>query len=114
MLMDFLTTEMIVMDKTTEEDKEFGGIITVWKEGAHFMGNLVPKNSSEVRIAQQQGAKALYTLVTDKKIMLTRDMMVRRAADAANFRVTADSLDMAVPAFSAIQYAQCSVERVVL
>lgn len=112
--MRFLTTEMIVMDKTTEEDKEFGGIITVWKEGAHFMGTLVAKNSTEVRIAQQQGAKALYTLVTDKKIMLTRDMMVRRASDAADFRVTADSIDMKAPDFSAIQYAQCPVERVVL
>ena len=112
--MEFLTTDMIVMDKTTETDEEFGGIITSWKEGAHFKGNLVPKNSSEVRIAQQQGAKAIYTLVTDKKVSLTRDMVVRRASDGADFRITADSADMRVPSFSSILYAQCPAERVVL
>ena len=112
--MEFLNTDMVLMDKTSQTDPEFGGILTVWKEGAAFKGNLVPKNSADVRIAQQQGAKAIYTLVTDKKIVLSRGDVVRRAMDKADFRVTADSADMAVPAFSSIRYAQCPVERVVL
>lgn len=112
--MDFLNTDMVMMDKTTKPDPEFGGILTVWKEGAAFRANLVPISNTEIRIAEQQGAKALYTIVTDQKVMLSRGDFVRRVSDKATYRVTADSADMAVPAFSSIRYAQCPAERVVL
>lgn len=113
-LADYLTTKFVVMDKTTQEDKDFGGFITVWKEGAPFVGGLVMKNSADMLIAAQQGAKVIYTLVTDKKILLTRGMMVRRVQDKADFEITSDSVDMTTPARAGVQFSQVTAERVVL
>ena len=113
-LADYLNTDFVVMDKTTKKDEEFGGIITVWQEGAPVVGALVKKSSTEMLIAEQQGAKAIYTLVTDKKIVLTRGMMVRRVNDKANFEIKSDSADMTTPAHAGIQFSQVTAERVVL
>ena len=113
-LADYLTTDFVVLDKTTKKDEEFGGIVTVWKEGALFKGGLVLKNSTDVLIAEQEGAKPIYTLVTDKKIMLIRGMMVRRVQDKANFEIKSDSMDMMTPKKARIQFSQVTAERVVL
>ena len=110
----FLTTEYVVMDKTTQKDEEFGGIITVWKEGAPFVGHMVKRNDSTVLIAEQEGAKAIYTLVTDKKVVLERGMMIRRLEDKADFAIKSDPRDMQAPETSRLQFSQVIAERVVL
>lgn len=112
-LADYLNTDFLVLDKTTAPDP-FGGILTVYKEGAPFTGALVANSTTEMRIAQQGGAKQLYTLVVDRRIVLDRDTYFRRVKDGANFRLLSSTEDMTTPAFSSIQCSQASAERVVL
>lgn len=112
-LQDYLSTAFVLMDKTSVPDP-FGGILYQYKEGARFMGAAVMNNSTEMRIAQQSGAKTVYTLVVDQKIQLERDQIIRRVSDKADFRITTPTADMTTPANAVKRFSQASMERVVL
>lgn len=112
-LSDYLTTEFAIMDKKSQPDP-FGGILYVYTEGAHFFGGAVANNTTEMRIAQQDGAKAIYTLVVDQRIALERDQIIRRMEDQADFRLMTDSRDMATPPQAETKFSQATIERVVL
>lgn len=112
-LKDYLSTEFVLLDKTSVPDP-MGGILYQYTEGARFMGAAVMNNSTEMRIAQQSGAKTVYTLVVDKRIQLERDQLIRRVSDKADFRLTTDTRDMATPAKAMNQFSQANMERVIL
>lgn len=112
-LSDYLTTEFAIMDKKSQPDP-FGGILYVYTEGAHFFGGAVANNTTEMRIAQQGGAKSIYTLVVDRKVVLARDQIIRRLDDQADFRLMTDTRDMTTPPNAENQFSQATMERVVL
>ena len=113
MLADYLKTRFVLLDKVSVPDP-MGGILYTYQEGAEFLGGLVANNTTEMRIAQQTGAKALYTLVVDKKIVLEREQLFRRVDDGANFRVMTPTRDMTTPEKSGLKFSQATVERVTL
>ena len=112
-LADYLNTDFVVLDKTTVPDP-MGGILIKYQEGAPFRAALVPDRTTEMRIAQQNGARALYTLVVDRKIALERGTHIRRVQDQADFNLLSDTADMQAPVRSALRFSQASVERVKL
>ena len=113
MLADFLDEEYGLLDKVSMPDP-MGGILYVYEEGAHFFGKDVMDNSTDMRIAQQEGAKTLYTLVVDKKIILSRGQYVRRLGDKADFEIKTGTRDMTTPAMAETQFSQATMERVSL
>ena len=112
-LADYLKTDFVIMDRISVPDP-MGGVQYVYQQGAEFKAGVVADHSTEMQLAGQTGAKALYTLVVDKKIVLERDQIIRRADDGANFRLTTDTRDMTTPAKAMNQFSQASMERVVL
>lgn len=112
-LEDYLDVEYAIMDRVSVADP-MGGILYVYQEGAHFPGGAVLDNTSEMRIAQQGGAKAVYTLVVNKNIVLEREQIVRRLEDKADFVVTSPTRDMTTPEAATVQFSQATVERVTL
>lgn len=112
-LKDYLSTEFVILDKNSVPDP-MGGVLYVYTEGAAFKGAAVANTTTEMRIAQQSGAKQLYTLVVDKKVQLERDQIIRRVSDKAIFRITTPTSDMTAPAHAANQFSQAGMERVVL
>ena len=66
-----------MQDKTTVEDG-YGGVITVYNDGANFDAACVLDNSMQARAAEQQGVKALYTVTTNKSINLQFHDIFRR------------------------------------
>lgn len=113
MLSDFLDTEYALLDKVSMPDP-MGGILYGYQEGAHFFGKAVMDNSTDMRIAQQEGAKTVYTLVVDKKIILSRGQYVRRLDGKTDFEIKTDSRDMTTPAMAETRFSQVIIERVVL
>lgn len=113
LLSDYLKTEFAILDRISTPDP-MGGVIYTYQEGAHFFGGLVTNNTTEMRIAQQTGARSLYTIVVDKKIVLDRDQHIRRMEDGASFRLMTDTRDMTTPEKSRLKFSQATVERVVL
>lgn len=113
MLSDYLDTEFAILDRVSTPDS-FGGVTYSYREGAHFFGGMVKNTTTEMQIAEQNGAKSVYTLVVDLKITLERWQYVRRLSDAADYRITAPTRDMTAPKVSSLRFAQASMERVEL
>lgn len=112
-LEDYLDIEYAIMDKVSVPDP-LGGVMYEYREGAHFFGASVKDASTEMQIAQQSGAKAVYTLVVPKDIVLEREQIVRRLDDKADFRITSPTRDMTTPAIAVVQFSQATMERVTL
>lgn len=86
----------IMYDKTTAPDGR-GGIIASWVEGASFNAGIAINDTVEARIAQAQGAKAIYSIITTKDINLQYHDVLRRVSDGKIFRVTSDGDDNKTP-----------------
>lgn len=113
MLEDYLDEEFALLDKVSVPDP-MGGIMYKYQEGAHFFGQTLKDNSTEMKIAQQSGAKDVYTLVVLKPLELERKQLFRRLSDNADFTVTSPTRDMASPEKSGLKFSQATVERVTL
>lgn len=98
------------IDKTTAPDG-YGGIETVWKEGADFKAAIVLDSSMQARIAEKQGVTGLYTITTAKNINLQFHDVFRRDEDQKIFRVTSDGDDKHTPESAGLNMRQVSAEE---
>lgn len=113
MLSDYLNTEFALLDKVSRPDP-MGGVIYSYQEGAHFLGGMVKNATTEMVIAEQNGAKSTFTLVVDRKLELERGQIIRRLEDGGNYRITSPTRDMMTPASSALKFSQATMEVVEL
>lgn len=86
----------IMLDKRTLPDGR-GGTTTTWVEGAEFQAAIVYDTSIEASIAEAQGVKSLYKIVTTKAVNLQYHDVLRRQSDSKIFRVTSDGDDSKTP-----------------
>lgn len=98
------------IDKTTAPDG-YGGIETVWQEGADFKAAIVLDSSMQARIAEKQGVTGLYTITTAKNINLQFHDVFRRDEDQKVFRVTSDGDDNHTPDSAGLNMRQVSAEE---
>ena len=111
--MSLLTQAMescTMLDRTTSDDG-YGGIKTVWNDGAIFKAAAVLDNSIEARMAEKQGVTALYTITTGREINLQYHDVFRRERDQKIFRVTSDGDDKLTPASTRLNMRQVSAEE---
>ena len=97
--MSLLTAAMTactMIDKRTVSDGR-GGTTTAWAEGAAFQAAIVRDTAVEVRVAEAQGTKAIYTVTTAKTVNLQYHDVFRREEDGKIFRVTSDGDDNKTP-----------------
>ena len=99
-----------MLDRRTEPDG-YGGIQTVWTDGAAFQAAIVLDSSMQARTAAVQGVTALYTVTTRKNINLQYHDVFRRGSDNKIFRVTSDGDDKRTPASAALNMRQVSAEE---
>lgn len=102
---------LCVMDWISKPDGG-GGFVWDWQDGAPFDGGIVLNSTTEMRIAQQQGTKGIYTLTTRLDVPLEKGDVVKRIRDDALFKVTSDPADKKTPATSDISGVQVTMERV--
>ena len=112
-LLDNAFEACTLIDKTTQPDG-YGGIITVWTEGASFQAAIVLDNSIQARVAAVQGVTDLYTVTTRKAVNLQYHDVFRRESDKKIFRVTSDGDDKKTPASAALNMRQVSCNEYVL
>lgn len=101
------------IDKTTQNDG-YGGIETVWKEGADFNAAIVLNSSTQARVAEKQGVQGMYTITTEKDINLTFHDVFKRLSDGKIFRVTTKGDDNHTPASAGLNMRQVNAEEWVL
>lgn len=97
------------IDKTTKDDG-YGGIETVWQDGARFSAAAVVDSSLEARRAAKEGVTSLYTITTSKAVTLMYGEIVRRESDGQLFRITSNGTDNKTPRTAALDMRNVNAE----
>jgi len=111
-LLESMMDACVMMDKTTVSDGMFG-FTTTWVEGATFKAFVRKESAPEIKVAEQQGAKELFTVVVPMGVTLEYHDVFKRVSDGAIFRLTSNTMDgqtsdMASPP---VQVAKANCER---
>lgn len=109
-LVDEAMEKSYIMDKTTTPDG-YGGVKTVYTQGAEIQVAYSFDTSTQSRIAAQEGIANRYTLTTHKNVTLTFPDVVKRASDGQTFRVTSKGVDNATPSSAGLDLRQVEAEE---
>lgn len=109
-LLDEAMESCVILNKQTADDG-YGGYSTTWKDGASFKAAIVFDTSIEARVGEAQGVTSLYTVTTEKTLVLGFHEVFRRTRDGKIFRVTSDGDDKATPASANLNMRQCTAEE---
>lgn len=99
----------VIMDKTTEKDG-YGGVVTVWKEGAEIEAAIVQDGGIEQLTAQQRGWNGSYTVITPRTIIFMDGDVFKRISDGKMFRVTSDGTDDKTPKSAGLDMRKVKAE----
>ena len=109
-LLDVMMVDCVMLDRTTSPDG-YGGIKSVWQEGAPFQSAIAYSTSIETRMAAVQGVSSLYTVTTKKAINLQYHDVFRRLSDGKVFRVTSDGDDNKTPKTATLNMRNVTAEE---
>ena len=102
--------DCVLMEKKREPDGA-GGFITEWYEGATFRAAISVNTTTEAQIAEAQGIKRIYSVITNKNASLDYQDVFKRLTDGATFRVTSDGHDVVSPSSSVLNMSQVTAKR---
>lgn len=103
--------ECVMLNKTTVPDG-YGGRIDTWVESEFtFYAAIVYDTSIEARRAEAEGVTSLYTITTDKSIVLEYHEAFKRIRDGKIFRVTSDGDDRFTPKSATLNMRQVTAEE---
>lgn len=100
----------VMMDRITISDG-MGGFETAWTEGAEFDCAIVFDTSMESRTADKLGVTSLYTITTNKSVLLNYHDVIKRKRDGKIFRITSDGDDKFTPASATLNMRQVTAEE---
>lgn len=86
----------IVMDAIHRPDGR-GGFDTALSDGADIEAAITLDTSTAARVADQQGVKNLFTVVTPTHINLQPQTIIKRLRDGKMFKITSDGDDKRTP-----------------
>lgn len=109
-LIDEFKSPVCFLEKKRVPDGE-GGFVTTWQEGAKFSAAIAFDTSIEARVAEKQGVTSVYTISTEKSVVLEYHDVLKRLFDGKIFRVTSDGDDKYTPASSALDMRQVTAEE---
>lgn len=108
-LIDEYSENFTIIDKQTVPDG-YGGVETVYTDGATIQAALSFDNSTEGKTAQAAGITNLYTLTVKKTIQLDFHTVLRRESNGEIYRLTDDGTDNRTPASASLDMRQYSME----
>ena len=112
-LLDATRERCTLIDRRSSNDG-YGGIAYTWEDGASFDASIAFDSSTEALTAQAAGATALYSVLTDKSILLEFHDVFRRESDGAIFRVTTDGRDDKTPKTAGLNLRKVRAEKWVI
>lgn len=105
-----MAENFVMMDRISRKN-DYGGTDKVWIEGAAFQAVVIKNNSPEVKLAEQQGVKEIFTIVVDKGTELEYHDVIRRVSDGDVFRITSITKDSEAPMASTVPITKVTAER---
>lgn len=112
-LLDVVTTECQMLDKTTVDDG-MGGYTRQWVDGATFDAAISIDDSVQAQTAMAAGVKGVYTVTTKRKINLQYHDVFKRLSDGKIFRCTTDGDDKKTPPTASLDMRSVRAEEWVL
>ena len=86
----------VILNKTSTPDG-YGGYNLAWTEGTEFQAAIVFDSSIQAKIAENQGVKDLYTVITRKSTTLSFNDVFKRLSDGKTLKVTSNGQDKKTP-----------------
>ena len=107
--------DVIIMDKRTVTDP-ISGTSSVWVDGATIRAGVVTDSSTAAKIAYQNGARVMYTVVYSGEYDLEIGDRLKRVKDGTIMTVKSSPADMTVPdiASELMDFRQVRAEAVKL
>ena len=102
--------DFIILDKTTVSDG-YGGVKTVYVDGAPIKASLSFDGSTEARVASVEGAKDRFQIYTQKNVVLRFHDVVKRVKNNKVYRVTTNGDDYATPEMAALDARVVNAEE---
>lgn len=102
--------DFTILNKSIIDDG-YGGVTTVWADGATIKGVMVFDSSTQGKIAQEMGVTSLYTLTVRRSIELDFHTVLRKESDGRIFRLTSNSDDKKTPQGAGLDMRQYSAEE---
>lgn len=103
--------ECVMLNRVTVPDG-YGGRIDTWAESDFtFDAAIVFDTSIEARRAEAEGVRSLYTVTTDRGIVLEYHEAFKRVRDGKIFRVTSDGDDKYTPKSATLNMRQVTAEE---
>lgn len=109
-LLDSMMESCVMLDRVTVSDGVFG-FTTTWQDGATFNATIIKNNTTEAVLAEKQGIKEIFTVVTQKGCNLQYHDVFRRASDQQVFRVTSNQVDSEAPEASTVKIGRVTAEK---
>lgn len=107
--------DFVVLNKLVVDSAVPGVPSTVYQDGATFKAVAKMKASTEMDIAQQQGAKRVYALYFPPVLdVIEQGVMIRRKRDGLTFRVNATPDTRGTTSFSSIPLKYTTMEVISL
>lgn len=105
--------DAVIMDKRTVTD-QISGTSSVWVEGAKIRVGIVTDSSTAAKIAYQNGAKVMYTVVYTGDYDLDIGDRIKRVKDGTIMVVKSSPADMSPPdgASDEMRFRQVRAEAV--
>lgn len=107
--------DVIIMDKRTVTDP-ISGTSSVWVDGATIRAGVVTDSSTAAKIAYQNGARVMYTVVYTGEYDLEIGDRLKRVKDGTIMTVKSSPADMTAPdiASELMDFRQVRAEAVKL
>ena len=102
--------DFTIVNKSVVDDG-YGGVETVWTDGAKIRGAIVYESSAQMRVAQAMGVTSVYKFIVKKDIELNYHTIIRRESDKKVFRLTSNSDDLKTPPGAGINARQYLAEE---
>lgn len=95
-------------------DDEYGGYLDTWTEGASFDAAIIKNTTTEAQIAEKNGIEEIFTVVTNKSVVLDFNDVIKRKSDGSVFKITSRAKDSEAPKASSVPIVKVSAERWVI
>ena len=103
--------EKFTVINTLTASDGLGGTESVYTEGIEIMGAMPFTNSTQTKIAQAMGVKAVYKLTVRRNVALPFHTILKRNEDGNYFRVTTGGKDNQTPKTAGLDMRQYDVEE---
>lgn len=105
--------ECVLIDKvTTNTNDGYGGVQTVYVNGATFQAAFAFDDSSPARIAAQNGYVDRHTVYTPKDVELREGDYFKRLKDDKIYEATSSAKDMETPSSAWMEMRAVSAKQV--